>query len=123
MLGSWTFIVVTAIFIAGWMVVNAEMARSFEAHPYILLNLVLACLTVLHASFVRMSQIARRPAIGRRRNTTTRSMRRPNSRLPHFAAGWTRLAYDLGGAGQIQQQQLELLTGSPRAGRDADTPR
>jgi len=55
-LGSWTFIVVTAIFIAGWMVVNAEMARSFEAHPYILLNLVLACLTVLHASFVRMSQ-------------------------------------------------------------------
>jgi uncharacterized membrane protein len=54
--GSWTFIVLTLAAIAGWMVVNARMAKSFDAYPYILLNLVLACLTVLQAPLIMMSQ-------------------------------------------------------------------
>ena len=35
---------------------NAVMARSFDANPNILLNLVLACLPVLQAPFIMMSQ-------------------------------------------------------------------
>lgn len=38
------------------LAVNAVMARSFDVYPYILLNLVLACLTVLQAPFIMMSQ-------------------------------------------------------------------
>jgi uncharacterized membrane protein len=38
---------------------SAEIARlcqAFDAYPYILLNLVLACLTVLQAPLIMMSQ-------------------------------------------------------------------
>jgi uncharacterized membrane protein len=43
--GSWTFIALTIVAIAVWMLINAAMAKAFDAYPYILLNLVLACLT------------------------------------------------------------------------------
>src|SRR4051812_3574430 len=45
--GSWTFIALTIAAVAVWMLINAAMSRAFDAYPYILLNLVLACLTVL----------------------------------------------------------------------------
>jgi len=54
--GSWTFIVLTIAAIAVWMLINAAMAKAFDAYPYILLNLVLACLTVLQAPLIMMSQ-------------------------------------------------------------------
>ena len=54
--GSWSFVIVTAVFIAAWMAVNVVMAKAFDAYPYILLNLVLACMTVLQAPFIMMSQ-------------------------------------------------------------------
>src|SRR5262249_40287639 len=54
--GSWSFILVTIVAIAGWMVVNAYMMKAFDAYPYILLNLVLACMTVLQAPLIMMSQ-------------------------------------------------------------------
>jgi len=54
--GSWTFIFFTVAAIAGWMVVNTVMASAFDAYPFILLNLVLACLTVLQAPLIMMSQ-------------------------------------------------------------------
>ena len=54
--GSWTFIALTIVAIAVWMLINAAMAKAFDAYPYILLNLVLACLTVLQAPLIMMSQ-------------------------------------------------------------------
>jgi uncharacterized membrane protein len=54
--GSWTFIVLTIAAIGVWMLINAAMAKAFDAYPYILLNLVLACLTVLQAPLIMMSQ-------------------------------------------------------------------
>jgi uncharacterized membrane protein len=53
--GSWTFIFLTFIAIAAWMVGNGS-AKSFDPFPYILLNLVLAVLTVLQAPLIMMSQ-------------------------------------------------------------------
>jgi uncharacterized membrane protein len=54
--GSWTFIALTIVAIAVWMLINAAMAKAFDAYPYILLNLVLACMTVLQAPLIMMSQ-------------------------------------------------------------------
>ena len=54
--GSWTFIALTIAAIALWMLLNAVMANAFDAYPYILLNLVLACMTVLQAPLIMMSQ-------------------------------------------------------------------
>ncbi len=54
--GSWTFIFLTIAAIAVWMLINAAMAKAFDAYPYILLNLVLACMTVLQAPLIMMSQ-------------------------------------------------------------------
>jgi uncharacterized membrane protein len=54
--GSWPFIVLTIFAIAAWMMINATMAKAFDAYPYILLNLVLACMTVLQAPLIMMSQ-------------------------------------------------------------------
>jgi len=53
--GSWTFIFLTAVAIGVWMLVNARMTQAFDAYPYILLNLVLACMTVLQAPLIMMS--------------------------------------------------------------------
>jgi uncharacterized membrane protein len=54
--GSWPFIFLTMAAIAAWMVANALLTKSFDPFPYILLNLVLACLTVLQAPLIMMSQ-------------------------------------------------------------------
>jgi uncharacterized membrane protein len=54
--GSWPFVAMTVVFVAGWMSVNVLMTRAFDAYPFILLNLVLAVLTVLQAPFIMMSQ-------------------------------------------------------------------
>ena len=54
--GSWTFISLTIVAITVWMLINASMAKPFDVYPYILLNLVLACMTVLQAPLIMMSQ-------------------------------------------------------------------
>jgi len=54
--GSWTFIVVTLAAISAWMAINGLQSKAFDPFPYILLNLVLACMTVLQAPLIMMSQ-------------------------------------------------------------------
>jgi uncharacterized membrane protein len=54
--GSWTFISFTVVAITIWMLINAFMAKPFDVYQYILLNLVLACMTVLQAPLIMMSQ-------------------------------------------------------------------
>jgi len=56
--GSWTFIIIFFLVLAGWMGLNTWMlaARAFDPYPYILLNLVLSCLASIQAPLILMSQ-------------------------------------------------------------------
>jgi len=59
--GSWTFISLFAIFLILWICVNVYFLSSankpsFDPYPFILLNLVLACLTAFQAPIILMSQ-------------------------------------------------------------------
>lgn len=55
--GSWLFLLAFIVLLLGWMVFNAIMAsRAFDPYPYILLNLVLSCLSALQAPILMMSQ-------------------------------------------------------------------
>ena len=57
--GSWPFIGMFMLFLAGWMAVNSLLlARrgAFDPYPYILLNLILSTLAALQAPVIMMSQ-------------------------------------------------------------------
>ncbi|RLE38889.1 cyclic nucleotide-binding protein [Candidatus Woesearchaeota archaeon] len=58
--GSWTFIVIFLGFLILWMILNSiilvKYEKSFDAYPYILLNLVLSCLAAIQAPIILMSQ-------------------------------------------------------------------
>lgn len=57
--GSWPFIGLFMLFLAGWMIINSVLlARrgSFDPYPYILLNLILSTLAALQAPVIMMSQ-------------------------------------------------------------------
>ena len=109
--GSWTFISLTVVAITVWMLINAAIAKPFDAYPYILLNLVLACLTVLQAPLIMMSQnrqAARdRLDVQHDYEVNTRSEMEVGAiqtRLDQIqAVQWVELM-------EIQRQQLELLT-------------
>ena len=56
--GSWAFIIIFMIFLVIWMAINTYLllARPFDPYPFILLNLVLSCLSALQAPVILMSQ-------------------------------------------------------------------
>ena len=56
--GSWTFIFISIIFLIGWMVINTFILKDKEIDPYpfILLNLILSCISALQAPIIMMSQ-------------------------------------------------------------------
>ena len=58
--GSWGFIIVFAIILFGWMIVNSPMASrlgiSWDAYPYIFLNLMLSTVAAFQAPVIMMSQ-------------------------------------------------------------------
>ena len=56
--GSWTFIFISIIFLIGWMVINTFILKDKEIdpYPYILLNLILSCISALQAPIIMMSQ-------------------------------------------------------------------
>ena len=54
--GSWTFIGLFLVCMAGWMMVNQETGRAFDPYPFILLNLILSCVAALQAPIIMMSQ-------------------------------------------------------------------
>lgn len=57
--GSWTFIIVFMLFLIGWVVLNTVILigdKSIDPYPYILLNLVLSCISALQAPIIMMSQ-------------------------------------------------------------------
>ena len=58
--GSWTFIIIFAVVLLSWIVLNslilARSSASFDAYPYILLNLFLSMLAAIQAPVILMSQ-------------------------------------------------------------------
>ncbi len=55
--GSWTFLILFAAFLAGWMALNAAQGRNgFDPYPFILLNLILSTLAAVQAPIIMMSQ-------------------------------------------------------------------
>lgn len=55
--GSWTFLILFAAAIIGWVVLNSVMlAGGFDPYPYILLNLFLSMLASVQAPIIMMSQ-------------------------------------------------------------------
>lgn len=59
--GSWGFIIWFVFIIALWMTINIVLAykyadKAFDPYPFILLNLVLSCISALQAPIIMMSQ-------------------------------------------------------------------
>jgi uncharacterized membrane protein len=56
--GSWTFIITFFAFILIWILINIWFlaSKAFDAYPFILLNLLLSCLTAIQAPIIMMSQ-------------------------------------------------------------------
>lgn len=57
--GSWKFILLFASFIVFWILLNVLWlfnSESFDPYPFILLNLILSCLSALQAPVIMMSQ-------------------------------------------------------------------
>ncbi|MCB9798742.1 DUF1003 domain-containing protein [Candidatus Nomurabacteria bacterium] len=56
-MGSWTFIIVFSLAIATWVVLNILMViNHWDPYPFILLNLMLSCLSAYQAPIILMSQ-------------------------------------------------------------------
>lgn len=56
--GSWTFIIIFASVLVGWVILNSVilLSRAFDPYPYILLNLFLSMLAAIQAPIIMMSQ-------------------------------------------------------------------
>ena len=58
--GSWTFILIFAVLLLSWIVLNsvilAKRNAAFDPYPYILLNLFLSMLAAIQAPIIMMSQ-------------------------------------------------------------------
>ncbi len=55
--GSWKFLIIFAVFIAVWVLMNSVMfVVGFDPYPYILLNLFMSMLASIQAPVIMMSQ-------------------------------------------------------------------
>jgi len=55
--GSWQFIIMFSVFLAGWMIWNTiQITTHFDARPFILLNLILSFVAAFQAPVILMSQ-------------------------------------------------------------------
>lgn len=56
--GSWTFIFISIFFLFAWIVINTVILKDkdFDPYPFILLNLLLSCVSALQAPIIMMSQ-------------------------------------------------------------------
>jgi uncharacterized membrane protein len=57
--GSWTFIIIFAVILAAWVLLNSEVLPSqeiFDPYPFIFLNLILSMLAAIQAPVIMMSQ-------------------------------------------------------------------
>lgn len=55
--GSWTFVIGFTLLLLVWITINTVLAaKSFDPYPFILLNLVLSCVSAIQAPLIMMSQ-------------------------------------------------------------------
>lgn len=55
--GSWKFIGLFSLVLAGWIVFNSAMGKgAFDPYPFILMNLILSTLAAIQAPIIMMSQ-------------------------------------------------------------------
>ena len=54
--GSWKFIILFALFIILWMFLNIFILKKVDPYPFILLNLLLSCISSFQAPIIMMSQ-------------------------------------------------------------------
>jgi uncharacterized membrane protein len=59
--GSWGFIIGFGVVLVGWMLINSDLLKAagihtFDAYPYIFLNLILSMLAAIQAPIIMMSQ-------------------------------------------------------------------
>jgi len=57
--GSWTFIIIFAVILAAWVLLNSRVLPSqeiFDPYPFIFLNLILSMLAAIQAPVIMMSQ-------------------------------------------------------------------
>lgn len=54
--GSWIFVISFCAVLGRWIAFNLIYIRPFDPYPFILLNLVLSCLSALQAPLIMMSQ-------------------------------------------------------------------
>jgi uncharacterized membrane protein len=118
--GSWTFLILFALFMAVWIGANsvALLTHPFDPYPFILLNLILSCIAAVQAPVIMMSQ-NRQEAKDRARGQhdyqvnlkAELEIRHLHEKMDHLLSRqWERLI-------EIQQVQLDLLTELSRGGR------
>ena len=56
--GSWTFIFISIAFLIAWMIINTIILKEnkIDPYPFILLNLILSCISALQAPIIMISQ-------------------------------------------------------------------
>lgn len=55
--GSWAFILIFGVGLFSWMYINIRFLQSpFDPYPFILLNLVLSCVSAFQAPLIMMAQ-------------------------------------------------------------------
>lgn len=55
--GSWTFIFIFSVLLTFWIILNTLLlSRDFDPYPFILLNLILSCISSIQAPIIMMSQ-------------------------------------------------------------------
>jgi uncharacterized membrane protein len=118
--GSWTFIIIFAVFLWLWIAYNliASERAQFDVYPFILLNLILSTLAAIQAPIIMMSQ-KRQEAKDRLRSENDYrvnlkaelEIRHLHEKLDYLTSRqWQRLA-------EIQQMQLEVIQEIGRSGR------
>jgi uncharacterized membrane protein len=118
--GSWTFLILFALFMTVWIGANsvALLTHPFDPYPYILLNLILSCIAAIQAPVIMMSQ-NRQEAKDRARGQhdyqvnlkAELEIRHLHEKMDHLLSRqWERLI-------EIQQVQLDLLTELSRGTR------
>lgn len=109
--GSWSFLILFAAGLAGWILINRlQHQDAFDPFPFILLNLILSCIAAIQAPIIMMSQ-KRQEAKDRLRSLNDYrvnlkaelEIRHLHEKLDHLISRqWERLA-------EIQELQIELL--------------
>ena len=109
--GSWAFIILFAVSLTIYTVINVRLGnKAWDPYPFILLNLLLSCIAAVQAPIIMMSQ-KRQEAKDRLRSENDYrvnlkaefEIRHLHEKLDHLInRQWERLA-------EIQQIQLEIM--------------